>query len=416
MKAEILTIGDELLIGQVLNTNAAWIGEQLGLAGAEVSRVVTVGDDDATLQRELRQAVREVDLVIATGGLGPTHDDVTKKAVAAFFDAELHFDPEVYRTQVEERFARRGRTPAESNRTQAMIPEGFEVLPNPRGTAPGLWHVGEVDRREVMVAVLPGVPHEMRGLMEEEVLPRVRRRRDLHAIAHRTLLTTGIGESDLQERIGAASDLLDSSLRLAYLPGTTGVRLRLSAYGDDVAAVENKLDRLEQRLRQRIGRYIYGMDGDELPGVVGRMLRERGLTIGLAESCTGGHVVNLLTDIPGASSYVLGGVTAYCNSVKVNLLGVDEEVLEREGAVCEEVALQMAHGARRCLDTDIGVSTTGIAGPTGGTPDKPVGTVWIAYADADGATSRLLRLTDQRVLNKELTAAAVLDLVRRQLE
>lgn len=414
MKAEILTIGDELLIGQIVNTNAAWLGEQLNLMGVEVTRMVTVGDDAGAIVAALDEAFRSAELVITTGGLGPTHDDVTKVAVARYFGVEMQFDEDTFE-RIRQRFARRGLRMAESNRSQAMVPEGFDMLPNPVGTAPGLWYAGEQGGRKRLLAVLQGVPHEMKTLMQDEVLPRLYAHKDLQVIGHRTLLTAGIGESSLQEQIGDLSAYLGPRLRLAFLPGTGGVRLRLSAYGDDAAEVEARLDRLEAHLRARAEKYIYGMNGDTLEAVVGRLLRERGYTVAVAESCTGGHVTHQLTNVSGSSSYVVGSIIAYSNAVKVGLLDVDPDVLDADGAVSEAVARQMARGVRARLGADVGVSTTGVAGPTGGTPDKPVGTVWIGYADAERDFAVLLRLVQDRILNKELTTTAVLNLLRRQL-
>lgn len=411
MRAVILTIGDELLIGQVVNSNAAWLGDRLIHAGVDVTRVVTVGDELGVLRSELARALDDADLIITTGGLGPTHDDVTREAIAAYYDVELELHEDIIE-RIRRRFEGRGRRMPESNRRQALVPEGFTVLKNPSGTAPGLWYD---DPQERVLAVLPGVPHEMKRLFLDEVQPRLLRRADLRIIEHRTLRTAGIGESSLQERIGDVADVLSPSLHLAYLPGTSGVRLRLTAFGKSRQEVADQLGHLESRLRSRIGRYVYGADEESLEGVVGRMLVERSLSISVAESCTGGHVAHTITNVPGSSSYMSGGVVAYSNRVKRSLLGVDADVLEREGAVSEPVARQMAEGVRRRLGADIGISTTGIAGPTGGSPDKPVGTVWIAYADRQGVESRLLRLVEDRLLNKELTTTSLLDLVRRHL-
>lgn len=411
MQAVLVTVGDELLIGQVVNTNAAWIGEQLNAVGVHVGRHVAVADDVDAIRKEVGRAYEEADLVVVTGGLGPTHDDLTRAALAECFGAELRFDEVVYE-RIRARYARRGRIP-DSNRALAMVPEGFDVLPNPVGSAPGLWRRDE--ERERIVVVLPGVPQELRALVRGEVLPRLRRHRTLRVIEQRTLLTAGIGESSLQEQIGDVAARLDRHLRLAYLPGTSGVRLRLTATGNDRATVRERLNALERVLRERIGSYVYGTDDDTLEGIVGQMLAECGLTIATAESCTGGLLANRITDVPGASSYMVGGVVAYSNHVKIRELGVNEAVLEKEGAVSETVARQLARGARDRLAADIGVSTTGIAGPTGGTPEKPVGTVWIGYADAAGDDARLFHFVDDRLLNKELTCTAVLDLVRRRI-
>ena len=411
MRAVILTIGDELLIGQVLNSNAAWLGEQLSLTGIDVVRTVTAGDELAYIVRELERSLADADLVITTGGLGPTHDDLTREAVASHFAVELTFDEDVYQS-IEERFKSRGRRIPESNRRQAMVPGGFEVLPNPAGTAPGLWHA---NARGPMLAVLPGVPHEMKELFMSQVQPRMLGRSDLRTIEHRTLRTAGIGESNLQEAIGDVTVLLPPHVRLAFLPGTSGVRLRLTGFGETREEVRERLDAAEKALRSRIDRFIYSSNDESLEEVVGRLLTERGLTIAVAESCTGGHVAQQITNAPGSSAYLVGGIVAYSNLVKTQLLGVDSEILAREGAVSKEVAAQMAEGIRTRLAADIGVSTTGIAGPSGGTPDKPVGTVWVGYSDQEGTETKLLRLVGERLLNKELTTTLLLEKVRKNL-
>lgn len=414
MNAVLLTVGDELLIGQVVNTNAAWLGEHLDALGVDVVRTVTVGDEIEAITSELQRSFEAAELVIVTGGLGPTHDDVTKEAVAAFFGTELEFHPDIFE-RVRERLTRKGRTVPESNRTQAMVPRGFEVLPNPVGSAPGLWYADEAGPKERLIVVLPGVPYEMKHLMLNEALPRLREHKGLRVITHRTLLTAGIGESHLQDLIGDLSGKLGPNLRLAYLPSTSGVRLRITARGNSHAEVDGNIAALENHLRQRIDRYIFGSHVDTLEGVVGRMLAERGLTVSVAESCTGGYVLNRLTNVSGSSSYVVGGIVAYSNNVKIEQLGVSPDVLEEEGAVSETVARQMAAGVRRRLGTNIGISTTGVAGPTGGTPEKPVGMVWVGYADEEGDRAVRLQLAEERILNKELTSTAVLDIIRRRL-
>ena len=414
MKATLLTIGDELLIGQVVNTNAAWLGEQLSLLGVELARVVTLGDDEDAIREELERAYAASDLVLLTGGLGPTPDDITREVVAGFFKIPLQLDPSILE-KIQERFKRRRRVMPESNRRMALVPESFEVLPNSVGTAPGLWRVDTARGEERIVVLLPGVPREMKALFQEEVAPRLRRQKRRRVIVHRTLLTVGIGESHLQEQIGDLSAYLGPVLRLAYLPGTGGCRLRLTATGDDRAAVEDAIDRLEAHLRARIGSYLYGSDPDSLEAVLGRMLTERGLTMAVAESCTGGLVLHRLTNIPGSSAYLVGGVVAYANEVKTSRLGVEAQALEQHGAVSETVARQMAQGVRLRLHADVGLSTTGVAGPSGGTPDKPVGTVWIGYADAQGEVALLKHFVKNREMNKALASTAVLDLARRRL-
>lgn len=410
MRAVVVTAGDELLIGQVVNTNAAWLGAQLSASGVDVIRIVAVGDDLERLASELHLASRMANLVLVTGGLGPTHDDLTREALASFLGVELRFHPEVFE-QIRQRFETRGRMMPESNRRQAMVPEGFTVLANPVGTAPGLWYEGGA----FTIAVLPGVPHEMRYLFRTEVQPRLIRRGNLSLIMQRTLRTAGLGESMLQEKIGVLSDLLSSSIRLAYLPGGDGVRLRLTALGGTWDEAEARLNHLEEHIRTRIGRYIYAVDRESLEEVVGELLLERSLTIAVAESCTGGYVASRLTDVPGSSAYLLGGIVAYSNELKTSLLGVNPDILSREGAVSQEVASEMARGVRLALKADIGVSTTGVAGPSGGTPEKPVGTVWIGYSDENGTEARLLHLASDRRLNKELATTHLLNLVRMKL-
>lgn len=414
MKAHLLTIGDELLIGQTVDTNTAWLGEQLSLLGIAITRAVTVGDEISVIGQELDRAYRDADLVVTTGGLGPTHDDLTREAVAAFFDKELRTN-EALLDRLRTYYERRGRTMPEAARRIALVPEDFELLENPVGTAPGLWYETGTGTETRMVAVLPGIPQEMKRVAEEALLPRLRARSDRQIVVHRTLLTTGIGESALQEKVGDLSAYLDGTLRLAYLPSTSGVRLRLTAYGEGRAGAAARIDRLEAVLRERVGRYIFGTGDDALEAILGDRLRERGLTVAVAESCTGGLLAHRLTNVSGSSDYFLGGVVAYANAVKTAHLGVDPDVLAQHGAVSEPVARQMARGVRKRLDADIGISTTGIAGPSGGTPEKPVGTIWIGYADAEGDRARRFQFVQDRTINKELFSTAALDMIRRQL-
>lgn len=413
MKAEIITIGDEILIGQIVDSNAVWIAEHLHQVGVDIVRMETVPDEQHVISSVLRRAVESVDLVIMTGGLGPTHDDVTREAVSEAMGVGLSVRDDVLK-RIARRYQERDRDVPGSAQIQATVPDGFDVIPNSVGTAPGFWRVWNENGRSRMLAVLPGVPTEMKVMMKDEVLPRVREHRDLFQVRSRVLLTTGIGESTLQERIRDLVPGPGARTRLAYLPSAGIVRLRLTASGEDVAQIEDDLDRFERALRDRLGSVIFGMGDDTLEGAVGRLLRERGRTIAVAESCTGGLVASRISDVSGASGYLLGAIVAYCNRVKTNLLGVDADVLDVEGAVSETVALQMARGARTRMGADIGISTTGIAGPTGGTPDKPVGTVWIGYSGPDGDEARLLQLVKHRGLNKELTTVYLLDLVRRR--
>lgn len=412
MNVTLLSVGDELLVGQVVNTNAAWLGDHLAGMGMVPARTVVVGDEVGRVVGELHAAFEQSDVVIVTGGLGPTHDDVTRDAVASFFGVGLHLEEQWFRL-IRSRFARRGMTVPDRNRVQAMIPDGIEVLPNREGTAPGFWKAWVAANGEKALAVLPGVPEEMRIMMREEVSPRLEplARRPVYQL---TLRTTGIGESHLQELLSPELEGLAGTLSLAYLPSPFGVRLRITEQLRD-GSTGGAAEELARRLTARASDYVYGRGDDSLEMVVGGLLRARGSTVAVAESCTGGAVCSLLTDVPGASDYVLGGVMAYCNRAKSEILGIDDSVLRSCGAVSEEVAVAMAQAVRRIMGATFGLSTTGILGPAGGSREKPVGTVWIACADESRAESRLLRLGTERLRNKERTVAATLDLLRRRL-
>ncbi len=413
MTGRLLTIGDEILVGQVVDTNAAWLGELMTGLGIRVDRADTVGDDRAAIVERLREGLRTAGVVVVTGGLGPTHDDVTKSAVMELFGVGSRFDEAVFE-HVRARFERRGLAMAPSNRSQAEIPEGFEALPNPVGTAPGLWR--GADGTHGILVVLPGVPHEMKTIAVGSLVPRLSSIEGRAAIVQRTLLTTGIGESALQERIRPVDHLLTDDVSLAYLPSIHGVRLRLTGRGPDPESATARLEALAGHVLQRAGRWVYGEGEDSLEGVVGRLLLDRAATVAVAESCTGGLVTHRLTNVPGASGWVKGSVVAYHNDVKRDGLGVPESVLDAHGAVSRETAVAMATGARHAVGADFGLATTGIMGPGGGTPDKPVGTVWIAVALPDGANRAvMLRLGTDRIRNKERAATGAIDLLRRAL-
>jgi len=405
MKAHLLTIGDELLIGQTTNTNAAWLGEQLSLLGVEVARSVTVGDDPAVMAQELDRAYDDARLVVLTGGLGPTHDDVTREVVADYFGAPLQTDDALL-DRVRRYYERRNRQMPSSAPQLAQVPEGFQTVDNPVGAAVGLWYA-DADR---LLAVLPGIPDEMTAIFDSGVQPRLEAQPDLREVAHRTLVTAGAGETALQERLGDLSPWLGADLHLAYLPSTSGVRLRLTS----TAGAEAGLDDLEAVIRERAGEHVIGMEGATLEAVLGDQLRTAGRTIASAESATGGLIGHRLTNVSGSSDYFEGAVVAYANRVKQEVLGVEAEAFRAHGAVSEAVAVQMAEGVRDAVGTDVGVATTGVAGPTGGSEAKPVGTVWLGYAD--GTRSRAVRrqFVEDRALNKALFASAALDLARRE--
>ena len=416
MKLEVLTIGTELVLGHTLDTNAADIARALAAAGGEVVRHTSVPDRPPAIRAALAEALERTGFVIATGGLGPTRDDMTKVVAAELFGRPLQLDEAVLR-QLEARFRRFGRPMPEVNRSQAQVPQGATVLPNPRGTAPGLWLE---DAKGRVVVLLPGVPREMRGLLVEEVLPRFTARlahdgEPPRVVQSRTIRTTGVPESALAERMGDIEDEL-TPLTFAYLPGEDGVDLRLTAWSLPPADAAARLDAGERVVRERAGEHVYGVEGQDLAAVVLEALRASRRRLAAAESCTGGLVGARLTAVPGASDVFVGGVVAYDDGVKRTLLDVPADVLQVHGAVSEETVRAMAAGARRRFDVATSVAVTGIAGPTGGTPEKPVGTVWLAASVGDDIRALRRVFPGDRDEIRNRSAQAVLDLLRRQLE
>ena len=415
MKLEVVTIGTELLLGQILDTNAAELGRGLAAAGVEVVRHSSVADRPEAIRAAVAEALERTGFVITTGGLGPTRDDMTKREVAALFGKALEMDAGVLRS-LEERFRRLGRPMPPVNRTQAEVPEGATVLPNPRGTAPGLWvedtRGGGGGGR--VVVMLPGVPSEMRGLLAEEVLPRLAARTSGVVVRSRTVRTTGIAESALAERVGAFEEEI-APLTLAYLPSTEGVELRVTAWGLRADDADRRLAEATAQLRERAGEHCYGQDGTDLAAVVLDQLRARRARLVVAESCTGGVLSARITAIPGASTVFIGGVVAYDNLIKSGTLDVAPELLDQYGAVSEEVVRALAEGVQRQFPAEAALAITGIAGPTGGTPEKPVGTVWLAARY--GAEARALKrvFPGDRNEIRARAAQAALDLLRRLL-
>ncbi|MFI5202267.1 MAG: competence/damage-inducible protein A [Candidatus Kapaibacterium sp.] len=414
MQAELITIGDELLIGQVVNTNAAYLGRELGALGIPIVREMTVGDNPEAILAAFRQAWKSSDVVIVTGGLGPTHDDISKAAVAKFFRAKMALHQPTLKA-VRERFAKLGYAKMpDINIGQAMVPEGFRPLKNDRGTAPGLLR----HERGKTFVILPGVPIEMEAILQSGVIPFLRRtyRKKLEAIRHRTLLTSGIGESVLAEKLGDPKEFLRERTTLAFLPSATGVRLRITTHAKTAATATKEIARVEARIRERAGKYIFGTEDETLEALIVKLLTEHGKTLSTAESCTGGMIASMITNIPGASAVYKGSVIAYNNSVKERQLGVDPETLEHFGAVSEETAYAMAEGVLSRLGTDFALSVTGIAGPGGGTPEKPVGTIWIALAERGSKTiTKKLQLDFGRTANRERAVAVALEMLRKRL-
>lgn len=412
MTAEIISIGDELLIGQVINSNQAYIAEKLNSVGVSVSRMVTVGDDVTQIVQTFRDATARWDVVVVTGGLGPTHDDVTRSAVCEFFETGLVRDEEAYQN-VLRIFAQRKRVVLAINEEQALVPRGCTVIQNAHGTAPGYFF----SRHGKAFAVLPGVPYEMEAMVENFILPYFRARATGTVIRHRTLLTTGIAESTLAHEIGPVDQIFspDEGISLAFLPSPMGVRLRISVKAETGEHAQALVERVETALRAKAGKAIYGTDAERLEEVVGRILRQQRLTLAVAESCTGGLIVDRLTDVPGSSDYVERGFITYSNASKTAELGVPADLIAAHGAVSKEVALQMALGARSQARTDIALATTGIAGPGGATPAKPVGTLWIGYSDESGAFAREFSLETDRRRFKVRASQAALEMLRRRL-
>jgi nicotinamide-nucleotide amidase len=414
VNAEIVTVGDELLLGSTVNTNAAWLGDWLDRVGFRTRRVVIIGDDHSEISSAIEAAMETSDLVVITGGLGPTHDDITKKAIADVLGLELVVHPGV-EEELRERFKRRGRRFTKSRRTMALVPEGFLPLTNSVGTAPGLLSVRK-DGRRCGLLLLPGVPYEMKAIVSAHTEEIVLRVSGGIPRLHRTFRTAGITENQLEEMVRDLIDTSHSDVRFALLPDArTGVRLRVSVDSVDALIAAAHLETVGEAVAARLGSLVYGHDDDELEGVVGTLLRRSGLTLTAAESCTGGLISDRITDVPGSSDYFLGGLVAYDNSAKIGALGVSPESLKIHGAVSKQVAVEMAVGCREKFGSDIAVSATGVAGPDGGTPDKPVGTVCLGLSSEEHTVGIMINLTENRRLNKLLTSTAALNLVRKHL-
>jgi nicotinamide-nucleotide amidase len=410
MGAELLTIGTELLLGQIVDTNASWMAQRLAEAGIDVFYKSTVGDNWGRIEAAIRLALSRADVLIMTGGLGPTEDDLTRDVLAAVLQRQLRLDPEILRA-IEARFQRRRISMPENNRKQAMVPEGAEVLPNPRGTAPGLLCRAEGK----VLACMPGVPGEMKPMLLDQVIPRIRDAFGIRTrIVSRVLKTCGISESSLDERIGDYFRAMRNPT-IGVLAHAGEIHIRLTCKGEDPAEIAGLLDALEAKLRERLGHLVFGRDDETLEAVVGRLLREQGARLAVAESCTGGLVASRLTDISGSSDYFERGVVAYSVPAKQQLLDVPAETIAAHGLVSLQTAQAMAVGVRQRAGTTLGLATTGVAGPTGGTPEKPVGLVCVGLAWDGGAAAREFRLLGERQQVKYRGAQMALELLRRHL-
>lgn len=407
---EIISVGDEILYGQILNTNAQYLSQVMNDLGVRVTRHTTVQDEAQAMLNAFEEAESKNHIVLITGGLGPTPDDLTKPLLAKMYNSPISLHQQAL-DEVTNLFLSRGRELSELNRQQAFLPEKCTFLSNRVGTAPGMWF----ERNTKVLVSMPGVPHEVKVLMEEQVIPKIRLRFTMPVIYHKMIRTAGIPESKLAEVIREWESELPMHIRLAYLPKLAQVRLRLTAFGDDLDSLKREVEEQIDKVMPTITKYAYGFDDDELELVIGKLLLEKGYTIATAESCTGGYIAHQITSVPGSSAYYLGSIIPYHNQFKQNLLGVNEETLIKFGAVSEECVKEMAENVRKKFGSDVGLATSGIAGPTGGSVDKPIGTVWVAVSTPSGTTSRLLRLTKERGLNIQLTGTASLYMIWRTL-
>ena len=410
MKASIITIGDELLIGQTIDTNSAWMGSELSKSGFDVYRITSVHDRREDILYALNEAAGKTDVVLITGGLGPTSDDITKQTLCEFFNTHLIINNEVL-TMIEEMMVRRNFPMNEKNRQQAEVPELCRVLKNAAGTAPGMWF----EKEDTIYISMPGVPHEMKHIMTEVVLPELKERFTSQIIIHKNIMTYGTFESKLAEILTDFESKLPESIRLAYLPASGVIKLRLTATGSEFKSLSALIDEQVSKLYKIIPEFIYGEDEESLEMAVGRLLISLNKTVSTAESCTGGEIAHLITGVAGSSAYYKGSVIAYDNFVKTQLLGVQDYIISKYGAVSENSVKEMAVGARSILKTDFAVATSGIAGPDGGTEEKPVGTVWIAVDSERGTVCEKKVFGNDRLTNIKRFSLASLNMLRKQI-
>ena len=410
MNCCIVTIGDELLIGQVVDTNSAFIGQEMSKLGVRIHSRISVGDREEDILRAFDQAKQVADIILITGGLGPTKDDITKNVLCKYFGAKLMVNEEVL-SDVKGFFTRLNRPMLETNLKQAEVPDNCTVIKNKNGTAPGMWFQQE---KKVFVS-MPGVPYEMKTMLTEEIIPRLKKAFSFPIIIHRTIMTCGIGESFLAELIKEWEENLPSHFRFAYLPALNQLRLRITATGTDESKLKKEIAEQESKLIPIIGNYTFGYDDEPLESVVGKMLKERNANIALAESCTGGYIAHKLTSISGSSSYFDGSLITYSYDAKENFLGVNHETLLQNGAVSEETVREMVVGVKQKFKTTYAIAVSGIAGPDGGTPDKPVGTVWIALATEKEIIAKKFFFHRNRIQNIEMTCTAALNMLRMEI-
>lgn len=405
--AEIITIGDEILYGQTLDTNSHWMSGALDQVGIRVIRKTTIPDREEEILTAFKEAEARADVILITGGLGPTKDDLTKPLLCKYFNVGLVFNEEAL-NDIETLFTRANRKITELNRKQAELPANCEKITNQLGTAPGMWFK---ERGKIFVS-MPGVPYEMKRMMEVFIIPRLQKELVDYHVVHKMVMTFGIPESMLAEKISDWESALPNHIKLAYLPTKNTVKLRLTSSGKDKAVLTKEIDEQVARLEPLISKYIFGYDEGNIEHFIGKKLIESNKTIACAESCTGGYLSHLLTSIPGSSAYFKGAVIAYANEIKEDILQVDSKTLEEHGAVSEPVVLQMAKNVREKFNTDIGLSISGVAGPGGGSEEKPVGLIWFGYSDKDKTIATKFNFSKDRLLNIEFGARKALDLLR----
>ena len=414
LKVSILSIGDEICIGQIVNTNAAWMAKEVSAKGAAIVRHYTVGDDADEIKSGLKELLSISDIVLLTGGLGPTHDDMTKAVLLDFFNDELSFHDESYRN-ILELLQKRGIVPTNQIKQMAMLPKTCLPLANAVGAAPGM--LFEYNNKHVIS--MPGVPNEMKYIMQNSVLPLIEktiRNRKEDVVLYKTLITSGVAESVLADKIGIVDDFLGANEHLAFLPSYRGVKLRIGVESKDFESCRAELKRIESYITEKVGEYVVASEDIPLSAVIGRKLIEKGETLSLAESCTGGLLGAEFTDISGSSAYFLGGIIAYSNDIKENILGVNHQTLLEHGAVSRETAEEMARNVREKFQASYGISITGIAGPTGGSPEKPVGTVWIGLSTSGKTIAQKFIFTTDRDVNRKRAVGMALSMILEELK
>ncbi len=411
-KVVIISIGDEILIGQTINTNASFIGEKLTSIGFEIDRIFVVGDNKEKILETFSLAEKLGDFIFVTGGLGPTHDDITRTCILEYFKTRLRFDEETFE-RIKRLFERRNIPMPEINREQAMVPEISKVIPNDYGTAPGY----DIARNGKRFFIIPGVPYEMKGMMEKTILPELQdyiKSKNIY-YNQKNLYTTGIPESALYTQLQDLRPLFEE-VKVAFLPSQFGVKIRLSMRSDSEEKNLQKIKFVEEKIRERVNQYIFADEDIPLEEVIGKILTEKKLKLAVAESCTGGLICHRITNIPGSSNYFERGVVSYSNESKVEILGVNIETIKKYGAVSEQTAIEMAKGIRKISGADIGISTTGIMGPTGATETKPIGLVYIGYSDDEREFAQQFNFADNRIRNKERTSQAALQILWKVLK